>query len=144
MPDNSESAVIKLLKSKALKLLLLCIFVIINMSLQHNKNLKKILDISAIDFQTVGAEVCRSVAGVECRHALAEERVPVYSSLSSEGILGLSRVLTTVEALGKRFSERIFKLFKWDFVVVPVADLNMSARDKKGFSLLKGYQLAVY
>jgi hypothetical protein len=66
-----------------------------------------------------------------------EERGNVCSSLSSTRILGLSRVLTGAEALGKRFSERIFKLFKWDFVVVPAADLNMSARDKVGLELLR-------
>jgi hypothetical protein len=85
-----------------------------------------------------------SVTGAQCRRALADERHPVYSSLSSERIRGLSRVLTSAGALGERFSGRMFKLFKWDFVVVPAADLNMSARDKKGLAPLKGRWLTVY
>jgi hypothetical protein len=67
----------------------------------------------------------------EHRQAVAEEGGTVFSSLSSLRIPGLSRVLTSIEALWKRFSERIFILFKWDFGVVLAAALNMLTEIKR-------------
>jgi hypothetical protein len=81
---------------------------------------------------TAGAESL-SVTEKACRQTVAQEGSTVFSSLSSERILRLSWVLTSIEALWKRFSERIFKLFKWDFVVVPVAALNMSIEIKRAW-----------
>lgn len=66
------------------------------------------------------------------REATAEEGGnTVFSSLSSLRIPGLSRVLTSIEALWKRFSEGIFILFNWDFGVVLVAALNMLTEIKR-------------
>jgi hypothetical protein len=66
---------------------------------------------------------CKVCRFFEYRRPVAEEGGNVFSSLSFERIPGLRRVLSSIEALWKRFSERIFKLFKWDFVVVPLAAL---------------------